>query len=178
MSPEHVDIGDAFLARSLYYLTMEYPAKLRHCIAALGPDAIWWRPNEDSNSIGNLLLHLAGNIRQWIVSGVGGASDVRDRAAEFSKRDGLSGRELVAGLDGVLREAGAVLARLTAADLTERRVIQGRDVTVLEAICHVVEHCAMHTGQVILLTKVLTPGRIHFYDDADGLARPLWREPE
>jgi uncharacterized damage-inducible protein DinB len=114
-------------------------------------------------------------VRQWIVSGVGGAPDDRYRAAEFSARDGADAATLLAALDAVVDEADAVLAGLTPAALMERRVVQGRDVTVLEVVYHVVEHFALHLGQLILLAKEHAPGSIQFYEDAGGLARPRWR---
>lgn len=170
------DLASAFLDESRALLAREYLPKLRRAIAPLDDAALWWRANENSNSIGNLLLHLAGNIRQWIVCGVGGASDERDRDAEFARRDPLPRAELIARLEGTLAEVDAVLGRLAPAELLERRRIQGRDVTVMRAVYHVVEHFAMHTGQVILLAKALAPGAVRFYDDAGGLARPLWPE--
>ena len=170
-----MDTAAAFVARSRYFLGDEYPAKLRHCLAVLPPPALWWRPDEASNSVGNLLLHLAGNVRQRIVSGVGGAPDDRYRAAEFTARDGPPADALLATLGAALADADAVLAGLTAAELAEPRTIQGRDVTVLDVVYHVVEHFAMHTGQVILLTTLHAPGAVRFYEDAGGLARPVWK---
>ena len=166
--------GELFLARSRYYLSSEYLPKIKKCVDALPADAIWRRANESSNSIGNLLLHLAGNVRQWIVEGIGGKDVHRDRASEFSAREGASGRELIENLDRALAEADSVLAGLTSADLTRPYVMQERDNTVLTAIYHVVEHFAMHTGQIVLLTKSYAPDTIHFYDDSSGAARPLW----
>jgi uncharacterized damage-inducible protein DinB len=176
-APHAADAGAAFLARSRYYLREEYPAKLRLALGVLPAPAVWWRPNETSNSVGNLVLHLAGNVRQWIVGGVGGAADARVRAAEFARRDGPGVDDLLATLDEALAEADAVLAALAPADLAARRTIQGREVSVMEAIYHVVEHFSMHTGQIILLAKLHAPGALRFYEDAGGLARPLWRPP-
>ncbi len=169
-----MDIAPAFVARARHFLGTEYPAKIRRCLDALPEEALWARPAPGTNSVGNLLLHLAGNVRQWIVSGVGGAPDVRDRDAEFARDGGATRAEVWATLRGTLDEVDAVLARLDAAALLERRAIQGRDLTVLEAVFNVVEHFSMHTGQVILLAKLHVPGAIRFYDDAGGLARPLW----
>jgi uncharacterized damage-inducible protein DinB len=167
-----MDIATAFLAQSRRYLASEYPIKIQHCLAVLPADAIWRRDDDASNSIGNLLLHLSGNIRQWIVSGVGGAPDARRRSAEFDARDGDDGATLMARLLATVREADDVLAALDAERLMELRTIQGRDVTVLDAVYHVVEHFSMHTGQIILLTKRYAPGRVQFYEDAGGVAIP------
>ncbi len=169
------DIADRFLARSRYYLGVEYPAKIRLALLAMPADRIWWRPNESSNSVGNLLLHLAGNVRQWIVAGVGGASDIRHREVEFSSRSGDDVAGLLQRLEKALSEVDAVLARLTPDSLGEVRLIQGRETTVFSAIYHVVEHFSGHAGQIIVLAKQATPDAIHFYeDDAGGQARPTF----
>lgn len=169
-----MDLAQTFVAQSRFYLQTEYRTKLRAAVEALPADALWWRPNDQSNSVGNLLAHLAGNVRQWIVGGVGGVANARDRAGEFAARSGPSASELLAVLERVLDEADAVLARLSTADLATMRTIQGEDVTVLEAVYHVVEHFSLHLGQIILVAKMHAPGAVRFYEDAGGLARPLW----
>ncbi len=172
MSP---DLATRFLERSRYYLGLEYPGKIRLALTQLPAEQLWHRANDDSNSAGNLVLHLAGNVRQWIVSGVGGAPDHRDRDAEFAARDGAPLAVLLTTLDAACADAVAVLERLDAQALHETRVIQGRTTNVLSAIYHVVEHFAGHTGQLILLAKAASPsGSIRFYDDRGGLAKPLF----
>ena len=167
-----MDIARAFLDRSRHYLVREYPTKIQRCLDVLPADALWRRDESSENSVGNLLLHLSGNVRQWIVSGVGGAPDARRRSTEFDARDGGPALELMADLRATLQEANAVLASLDAPSLVEVRRIQGRDVSVLDAVYHVVEPFSMHTGQIILLTKRYAPGRVQFYEDAGGLAVP------
>jgi uncharacterized damage-inducible protein DinB len=171
-----MDLAETFIARSRYYLQSEYRTKIRAAVEALPADALWWRANDQSNSVGNLLMHLAGNIRQWIVAGVGGAEDRRDRGSEFATRAGAGASELLDALDETLDAVDAVLADLTPSDLASPRSIQGRQVSVLEAVYHVVEHFALHSGQIILIAKMHAPGAVRFYDDAGGLARPLWPE--
>lgn len=171
-----MDPATAFLARSRHYLGTEYPTKLRAAVEALPADALWWRANEQSNSVGNLLLHLDGNVRQWIVCGVGGVPGTRDRAAEFAARSAPPADELLARLERTLRDADAVLARLTPEELLTPQAIQGREVTALEAVYHVVEHFSLHLGQIIWAAKLHAPGSVQFYEDAGGLARPLWPE--
>jgi uncharacterized damage-inducible protein DinB len=171
-----MDIAQAFLAQSRRYLADEYPTKIQRCLDVLPAHALWHRANETSNSIGNLLLHLSGNIRQWIVSGVGGSADNRRRSAEFAATDGGDATALMAALRQTIAEADAVIASLDASSLGTMRTIQGREVTVLDAVYHVVEHFSMHTGQIILLTKQAADGRVQFYEDAGGLAVPVWRK--
>jgi uncharacterized damage-inducible protein DinB len=169
-----VTAGENFIARSRYWLTKEYPIKIRQCVAALPRPIVWARPNQTSNSIGNLIVHLTGNVSEWILGGVGGRTISRHRAGEFAQRDGADGLKLLENLESVLKEADAVLAGLSEEDLQRSLVIQDRDTTILAALYHVVEHFAMHTGQIITLTKMYAPGKIHFYEDAGGLAHPTW----
>ncbi len=171
---ESFELGSLFLGRSRYYLATEYRTKLRCAVEVLPAGTIWWRPNESSNSVGNLLLHLIGNVRQWVISGVGGTPDSRNRAAEFAAREGSSAAELLTELERVLAAADRVLSAVTPEGLCERRIIQGRDVTVFEAILTVVQHFSQHLGQVVWIAKLHAPGAIHFFEDAGGLARPLW----
>jgi uncharacterized damage-inducible protein DinB len=165
-----MSIALAFIEQSREYLVREYPTKIQRCLELLPRDALWRRDDASENSVGNLLLHLSGNVRQWIVSGVGGAPDARRRSEEFAAREGDDAPVLFARLRATLDEADRVLASLDETRLTERRRIQGRNVKVLDAVYHVVEHFSMHTGQIILLTKRFAPGHVQFYEDADGLA--------
>ena len=174
--PMSADLAGLFLERSRYYLSTEYWTKLHCAVDALPADRLWWRPNEQSNSVGNLLLHLTGNIRHWIVSGVQGAPSSRNRAAEFAAQEGAPAAELLAALERALAEVDSVLSRLRAENLRERHTIQGREVTVFEAVLHVVEHFAYHVGQIVFVAKLCNPGAIRFYEDAGGLAIPRWKE--
>jgi uncharacterized damage-inducible protein DinB len=171
-----MDAGANFISWSRGYLNEEYRIKLRKTVRALPPELLWWRPNEQANSVGNLLMHLDGNVRQWIVGGVGGAPDVRNRAGEFAARESASAEDLLRRLEQTLDEADAVLVRLRPEQLTDRRRVQARDVTVLEAIYQVVQHFALHLGQIILVAKAEVPGAIKFYEDAGGAAKPIWRD--
>lgn len=160
-----------FLERSRYYLSEEYPAKIRAALSAMPADRIWWRPNESSNSAGNLVLHLAGNVTQWIVGGVGGEATERHRDQEFSASGGLDAAGLIMHLDRALARVDAVLARVSPQSFLDERRIQGRHTTVFAAIYHVVEHFSTHTGQIVLLGKMFAPdGSIRFYDDGPDAA--------
>ena len=149
--------------------------KIERCLEQLTDEQIWWRPNEQSNSIGNLLLHLSGNARQWIVCGIGGEADRRQRDEEFAQRPVIPRGELLDLLRSTLAEVETVLRRLDPATLLDRRTIQSSDVDVLEAIFHVTEHFSMHTGQIILLTKLLTATDLRFYDFSTDAAFERWR---
>jgi len=161
------ETGTAMIALSRRYLR-EYLTKIRLSVSVLDDHVIWARPNESSNSIGNLMLHLAGNARQWIVSGVGKEPDVRNRQAEFDQRAPIPVTELIDKLETTISDVDRVLAAVTPEELHTRRTIQANDVTVIEVIYHVVEHFSMHTGQIILLAKADQADRVRFYDMVDG----------
>lgn len=162
-----------FLRHARFRLLDDYFVKIAEAIEVLDDEQVWRRPNESSNSIGNLLLHLSGNVRQWIISGVGGAEDTRDRASEFAAQGSASKSELIKLAKATLEEADAVLAKIedecaaSNSDAPLQRVCrpQAYESTVFDAIFHVVEHFSYHTGQIIFAAKWLAEGRVSFYDD-------------
>ncbi len=156
-------IGRTFLDKSRALICADYVPKIERCIDRLSDADLWWRANEPSNSIGNLILHLCGNVTMWIIGGVGSLPFERDRQREFDERRNIPGTELIDRLRSVVREADGVMGRVSSEELLSRRQIQGYDVTVLEAIYHVVEHFSMHTGQIILLTKARVAGDINLW---------------
>ncbi len=158
-----MDTAITFIKTSRHYLQRSYRPKIERCLDQVTEDALWWRPNERSNSIGNLILHLAGNIRQYIVSGAGGEADIRIRDEEFAAREGLSKEDLRKMLSDTLDEVDRALERLNPDALSRKITVQGREITVFEAVYHAVEHFSMHTGQIIYVTKQLTDGALGFY---------------
>lgn len=168
------ETGRAFIEESRCYLREDYLPKIRRCLDELPDEDLWWRPNGASNSVGNLLLHLAGNIRQWVVSGIGGEPDIRERDEEFSSDGGARAEDLRAHLEATLDEVDRVLESLDTDRLGDRFTVQGMDVTVLEALYHAVEHFSMHTGQIIYVTKLRSGFDLGFYDVEDGTARKNW----
>lgn len=155
-------VEQVFLDYSVAKLN-QYYERIEACTGHLTDEQIWARSSENSNAAGNLLLHLAGNVRQWILMGVDGRPDIRDRASEFTARDGASASELLKNLRTALDEVITVIAALPVERLTQRTTVQGHDVTNLEAIYHVVEHFSGHTGQIIFLTKAFTGRDLGFY---------------
>lgn len=151
--PESGDLRSAIIHEQLHLLDAAI-TKWRHCTSQLSDEQLWWRPQPGHNSIANLMLHVSGNLRQWIICGVGGESDQRDRAAEFSATGGVSATELWAVLDETLDEVRAVLEAATNDSLLSLRTIQGFQVTGLGAIVHSVSHFVGHTHQTILLTRL------------------------
>jgi uncharacterized damage-inducible protein DinB len=148
------DIARTFLDKSRHLLMSDYLPKLERCFEELSDEDVWWRPNDASNSIGNLMLHLTGNLREWIIGGVGQRAFERVRQQEFDERSHRPGKELLARLRATLKEADDVLGSVGPESLLTRPQIQHDSGTVLEAIYHVVEHFGMHTGQIIMLSKM------------------------
>ena len=138
-------------------------SRIETCVPKLPPDLFWARDSENENAVGNLLLHLEGNLRQWIVSSLGGAPGRRDRAGEFAARSGPAAPVLMANLRSAVTDAIGIIRDLPHARLREPITIQGYDTTVLAAIFHVVEHFSGHTYQIILLTKHVTHEDLGFY---------------
>ncbi len=142
-----------FLHRSASVLCDDLLPKICEAVDRLSDPELWERQGSASNSVGNLLLHLEGNVRQHVISGAGGAPDVRDRPAEFAATGGHGKAELLEKLTRAVTEACAVLEGLDPAILLEKRVIQGKEVVLLDDIYHVVEHFSYHTGQIIYMVK-------------------------
>jgi uncharacterized damage-inducible protein DinB len=137
--------------------------RIQHCLERLSQDQIWWRGSDESNAIGNLVLHLCGNVRQWIITSIGGSPDTRDRDAEFAARGQVDAGTLRSRLAATVDEAVQVIENISPQRLTEGVRVQGYDKSILEAIYHVVEHFSLHTGQIIYATKLLRKEDLGFY---------------
>ncbi|MCS7313893.1 MAG: DinB family protein [Bryobacterales bacterium] len=167
----HSELAQVFLGFSARKLE-QYATRIRDCLGLLSDEQLWHRSGEHENSVGNLVLHLCGNVRQWIGHGVAGLPDVRDRRAEFAARGGHSREELAERLERTVRQAVAILSTLAPARLLESVVLQGYQVTVMEAIYHAVEHFAQHTGQIIYATKRFAGADLGFYKHLDRGGAP------
>jgi uncharacterized damage-inducible protein DinB len=141
----------------------QFLGRIRECVAKLNHEQIWRRNGDHENAVGNLLLHLSGNLRQWIISGIGGKADTRVRDAEFAAKGQMAPAELMQRLESTVAEALTVLRALTPDRLLETYQPQKYRVTIMEGIYHVVEHFAQHTGQIIFATKLLTGQDLGFY---------------
>ncbi len=178
--PGSSTVALAFVRTSRDHLIGEYVPKILRCLAALETEDIWWRPNPASNAVGNLVLHLCGNARQWILHGIVGEPDIRTRDREFATTDALGSASLTEHLSDwtVAIEGGfQAISEHCERDpdyLATHRVIQGLNVTVLEALYHVVEHFAQHTGQIIYVTKLRTGSDLGFWEVQAGVATPKW----
>jgi hypothetical protein len=128
-------------------------ARIKHCLGQLNDEQVWHRSQPGLNSVGNLVLHLCGNLRQWVVAGMGGAPDVRNRPAEFAERGTVPKDELLRRLEAVVEETKRILAGVDARQLTEARRIQGFDVTGGAAIFDSVPHFRGHTQEIVHMTR-------------------------
>jgi uncharacterized damage-inducible protein DinB len=169
MEPDAAGLFLDFSIRKLEQLL----GRIRECVGKLDSEQIWARSGDRDNAVGNLLLHLSGNVRQWIIAGIGGQPDERVRDREFAARGEIEPGELIRRLGVTVAEAVTVLKALSPARLTESYKPQDYQVTILEGIYHVVEHFAEHTGQIIFATKLLTGQDLGFYKH---LSRPAHTE--
>jgi hypothetical protein len=171
MTNPNPDVSSLFLEFSRRKLFEHYWARLRNCVDSLTDEQVWWRPNTASNSIGNLILHLNGNVCQWLVASFNRWEDDRDRPAEFAAESGLTAAQLLERLGATMNDAAAVLARLTEADLIAPYEIQGYHVSGLEAVYQVVEHFGLHYGQIAYIAKSLSGRDLGFYRELTKTGR-------
>jgi uncharacterized damage-inducible protein DinB len=162
---------ELFLEFSLRKLFEQYWPRLCKAVEPLSDEQIWWRPNDASNSIGNLILHLNGNVWQWLVASFNRLEDKRDRPAEFNANGDLSAADLLARLGQTLDEAAKVLARLTEEELLGTWHIQGYTVSGLAAVYQVVEHFGLHFGQIVYIIKMQEGRDLGFYNELSKTGR-------
>lgn len=160
-------ITQALIEEVNFRLFEESVPRIKNCLDRLPDDKIWWRPNGTSNSIGNLVLHLCGNVRQWIVSGVGEEKDVRRRSEEFSEKGPVSRNQLLELLNALEPDVRKILSGVTPEELLRVKPVQVYEHTVLTMLIHVTEHFSYHTGQIAWITKMLTDEDLGFYAGED-----------
>ena len=165
------ELSELFLEFSRTKLLGQYWPRLRACVEPLTEEQIWWRGNEASNSIGNLVLHLNGNVGQWLVASFNKVEDKRNRPAEFEAREGMAASALLERLGATMERAAEVLARLTEAELVARYEIQGYHVSGLDAVYQVVEHFGLHYGQITYISKTLQGVDLGFYRELNRTGR-------
>jgi uncharacterized damage-inducible protein DinB len=158
----HSEITKLFVLHSTKKLR-QMCAHIESCLERLTDDQIWSRGAAHENSVGNLVLHICGNARQWIEAGIGGEKDIRDRDREFSTRGGLTAVDLLSHLKQTVDRAVGVIEGVTPARLLDEINPQTGPVSVLEAIYQVVGHFQQHTGQVIFATKLLSGEDLGLY---------------
>ena len=156
-------VVDALIEECRDRLVRESLPRIRKSLEPLTDEEIWRRPNANTVSPGNLVIHLCGNVRQWIISGLGGAEDQRDRSREFSEEGPIPRAELLDRLERTLQEAMGVIEKTDAEALLEKRIVQGFSSTRLSILIHVVEHFSYHTGQIAYAVKSRKDVDLGFY---------------
>jgi hypothetical protein len=160
-----------FIEFSRWKVLDEYWPRLHGCVESLSDEQVWWRPNEASNSIGNLVLHLNGNVTQWLLAPFDHRNDQRNRPSEFSERHVIPRSQLLETLSGTMQQVAGVLPRITESELLAIYEIQGYTVSGLHAIYQVVEHFGLHYGQISYITKMLRGQDLGFYRELQATGR-------
>jgi len=163
MSPTSVQ---QFKEEAIHYFSLNFP-RIQNCLSHLSEEELWHTPNESTNSVGNLLLHLCGNITQYILSGIGGAADERERDLEFSQKGNYTKKELADKIKEVLEASEAVIGSMTEEQLMQQYHLQGFELSGYSVVIHVVEHLSYHMGQIALLTKLMHNKDLDFYAGLD-----------
>jgi hypothetical protein len=172
MTDANTELAALFLVHSRNKLLVQYWPRLRDTVSSLTVEQVWWRPNEFSNSIGNLILHLNGNMSQWLVGSFNRNEDRRNRPQEFGQRSAIHIPALLDQLDATIQQASEVLARLTVDDLLAHYEIQGYKVRGLDAVYQVVEHFSLHYGQIVYIAKSLTGRDLGFHKELNQTGYP------
>jgi uncharacterized damage-inducible protein DinB len=159
-------ISEEFKEQSIQDM-LENGPRIKKCMNELSEEEIWKRPNESSNSVGNLILHLCGNMTQYIISSLGGKKDLRERDSEFAARTGYSKEELLTKLESTVDQCVNVIKGLSEEQLLQERSVQGFEYSGIGNIIHVVEHYSYHTGQIAFWTKLLRDQDLGFYTGFD-----------
>jgi uncharacterized damage-inducible protein DinB len=163
--PTDNQFRDAFIDDIIVRLYDESLPRIVKCLNQLSDEQIWWRPNESSNSIGNLVLHLNGNVSQWIYAGLGGFTDTRERQIEFDERKHIEKQDLVELLMSTMSSIRPIIEDLPKEELLRKRPVQTFEETGVSILVHVTEHYSYHTGQIAYITKMLMDKSLGFYED-------------
>jgi len=159
-------VSQEFKIQCVSYFEANTP-RIEKCLAELSEADIWLRPNGASNSVGNLILHLCGNITQYILSSLGGGPDHRTRDAEFATEGGFTKQQLWEKLEATTTEAARIIGEVSEAELLRVRSVQGFQLSGIGIVVHVVEHYSYHTGQIAFWTKQLKNKDLGFYAGLD-----------
>lgn len=160
-------LTNAFIAEIKRRLFEENIPRLKKCLEKLSDEQIWYRPNNSSNSVGNLVLHLHGNVRQWVVAGLAKNPDVRERQKEFDERGPVPREQMVADMDKLMMEVDHILNQVRSKDLLEVQNVQGYQESGLSILVHITEHFSYHVGQMTYIVKMLKDTDMGYYDGHD-----------
>jgi uncharacterized damage-inducible protein DinB len=154
------NLSDVALKALRGRITRILPAQIRTCVEELTEEQLWWRPNEHSNSVGNLVLHMSGSMRHYLSRGVGGIDYNRDRPAEFAERGPIPKAQLLATFDETIRQAAEILDSFDTSRFLDPTDEQNYVPTIFDAIFNIAIHFATHTGQIVYITKLLKEGSV------------------
>ncbi|MCW5516727.1 DinB family protein [Muriicola sp. Z0-33] len=160
------ELRQEIIENALYRLD-ESTRMIRSSLSFLQEEDIWKKPNPNSNSVGNLILHLCGNMHQYVLAALGNTEDIRERDSEFSSEPGLSSSALIDMLQRKVDKVKETISSCTLKNMLFRRKVQGFNLSGAGIIMHVVEHYSYHTGQIAYWTKILKDQDLGFYDGID-----------
>lgn len=155
------------LVKNALYRFDENTRMIEISMSNISEEELWQRPNASLNSVGNLMLHLCGNIRQYIISSLGDNEDVRQRDTEFSASGGHTKTEILKKLKDTVDMAKRVIFDAPPEQLVRLRSVQGFSFSGVGVIIHAVEHYSYHTGQIAFWVKQLKQKDLGFYDKVD-----------
>ena len=161
MQPTVDQLGGAVTAAACDELSKALD-RIKHCVDQLSDEQLWWRSAEAMNSIGNLMLHLAGNVRQYLVAGIGGVKDIRERPKEFTERGPIPKKDLLARLEGVVTEAQTAIKKTPIADFLRPRFIQSSTMNGFQALFNAIPHFRGHTQEIVHMTRSLLGDRYKY----------------
>lgn len=157
------EFGKQLISETKRRILEESIERIKKCLDMITNDQIWQRPNKESNSIGNLILHLCGNARQWLICGLTDAPDTRNRSLEFDIHHNISKSEFITKLDELSSDISSLLKMIDVSKLVLPRKVQVFEETGISILIHVIEHFSYHTGQIVFYTKLLTNKQTNFY---------------
>lgn len=157
-------LRDVFVQDIIVRLYEESLPRILKCLNQLNNEQVWWRPNESSNSIGNLILHLNGNVNQWIYAGLGNFPDQRKRQTEFDERNIIDKGEVADLLTDTMQRVKSIIEEISEEELLRTRKVQTFEASGVSILIHVTEHFSYHTGQIAYITKMLMDKSLGFYD--------------
>lgn len=163
ISTQSVPLTNAFITEIKRRLFEENIPRLEKCVNQLSDEQIWYRPNTSSNSVGNLVLHLHGNVRQWVVAGLGKNKDVRERQKEFDEQGPVPKETMLQDMRQLMLEVEQILNKTTSDDLLEIRNVQGYRESGLSILVHITEHFSYHVGQMTYIVKMLKNKDMGYY---------------
>jgi len=165
---QNENIAELLIAQFKYRIFEESYPRIQKCLAQLSDEEIWWKPNAQSNSVGNLLLHLEGNMRQWICAGLGKREDTRKRNSEFEEKGPLDRGVLMERLEILQKDVLAVLDGVRAEDLVAMHDVQVYEESGVSILVHVTEHFSYHVGQIAYYVKYRKDMDLVFYEEDLG----------